>query len=254
MAYMDNNFSEHYLLGPKDKGALKRLCGDVISLVFFVNDSVSSWNDGAKEEYLAAHNEALEEISSQARTAGVTLTFRTGTWELSIQKDCTIENAYDCQRDLSAALCSKSVTDYQNYYLSHYEADCAPIAFAFNKKGRSFAMAARPYYATMDEYSTLFRDENGAFCPRSVMHELLHQFGAVDYYYPELVKSVADRYFPRSIMNIGYEYDRKIDLFTAYMIGWEKELSGTARAFLSETSALNESAVRAGWNKTVKGN
>ena len=74
------------------------------------------------------------------------------------------------------------------------------------------------------------RDRCG-FTSFTIEHELLHQFGAVDLYYPKEVVEIAKLFLPKSIMNDGYE----IDPLTEYLIGWKESLSYNAALFLART-------------------
>ena len=69
---------------------------------------------------------------------------------------------------------------------------------------------------------------------RSLIHELMHQFGAMDYYTPAFVEEAAKKYLPHSIMNDGSE----IDALTRYVIGWDDTLTPEAIAFLKATALL----------------
>jgi len=71
---------------------------------------------------------------------------------------------------------------------------------------------------------------------KTIIHELLHQFGAPDYYYPKAVKSLADKYFPQSIMTSGTGI--VIDSLTSYLIGWSDSIDRNAATVLELTKQI----------------
>ena len=88
----------------------------------------------------------------------------------------------------------------------------------------------------------------------TLVHELLHLFGAVDLYYPENLKQVGKKYLPGSIMCDG----NVIDDLTRYLIGWKRQLQSDSMAwkFLEETKNITAEDVRkaneAEWKKKWK--
>lgn len=84
---------------------------------------------------------------------------------------------------------------------------------------------------------------------RTFIHELLHLFGAEDFYYPPVVEKAADKWLPDSIMNEGHT----IDALTRVLVGWDTWLSGNAEGFLNDTKGVTEKeldeACAAEWKK-----
>ncbi|MGN8913028.1 hypothetical protein [Anaerofustis butyriciformans] len=70
----------------------------------------------------------------------------------------------------------------------------------------------------------------------SLIHEILHLFGAADLYFPKEVSDITKEMFPESIMfNSAYNL---IDDFTKYVTGIHDEPSALAKSFMEKTKEL----------------
>ena len=103
-----------------------------------------------------------------------------------------------------------------------------------DKGGRSYSLpySGRNRDVSADyelEYSVIFSgftDTSRDSASDTVAHELLHLFGAQDYYYPESRKALAEQYYPKDIMLCDMpdlEYFT-LEAFTAYTLGWTDEI------------------------------
>ena len=104
----------------------------------------------------------------------------------------------------------------------------APLVLVLNKSGRSLA-----YQGGNCEYAVLYKGT------KSFSHELMHLFGAKDYYTSEQIKAVAQNCFGESIM-LSSATSKEVDDLTAYLIGWTDMLSAAASGFLDATNYLTE--------------
>ena len=67
----------------------------------------------------------------------------------------------------------------------------------------------------------------------TIAHELLHQFGAIDFYFPREIEAIAKKYIGDSIMcNSSVD---TVDDLTAYLVGWKDTVSENSYLFLKET-------------------
>ena len=117
----------------------------------------------------------------------------------------------------------------------------------FDKYDRSFSQVRMDYTdkEENEECSTIFRDGR-KYSYHTIMHELLHQFGAIDLYYPKTVSRWSKQLLGKSIMR---EYDGTIvDELTAYLIGWIDSVSEETFAFLQNTAAITSKE----YSKTLK--
>ena len=242
------NYSNHCLLRNKNQGASKVLTGDVIVIVFYLNDAASRWNDAALKEYRARHDEAMELLRKAAARRGVFLRLRTASCILNLKGECSVRS--DAWVKEAMRLYKKeNASAYQEYFEGKHHCDEAPIIFAINKTARSFACNADSNVPNWDEFSVVMRDQEH-FTATTIVHELLHQFGAVDYYYPETVYSTAKAMLPGSVMGTG---GSKIDPLTEYLIGWCSDLTWESEMMLNITQGVTDrdirDAIAAEWKK-----
>ena len=87
----------------------------------------------------------------------------------------------------------------------------------------------------------------------TLVHELLHQFGAIDLYYPDEITVAGEKFLGRSIMNCGMD----IDDLTRVLIGWRTTLTDNAINFLEATKGVTKEQVmdarRKEWEKRWHG-
>ena len=74
------------------------------------------------------------------------------------------------------------------------------------------------------------------------IHELLHLFGAADFYYPCAIKTAAQKWLPDSVMNSGNGI--AIDDLTRVLIGWDSTLTESAEQFLKATSSITLAEIK----------
>lgn len=240
-------FKDHVMLSGKMQGATKELTGKIVVIVFFINDNESRWSQTDIQKYQKTHDEGMRSLMRQARESGANLHLVTASCTLDVNMVCTSDNTTEWIKAALSCYRKEMAVDYQQYYEAKYGYDEAPIIFAFNKEFRCYAMSASDKRPTAEECSVVCRDS----IKESIMHELLHQFGAPDYYYPADVEEAATKYFPPSVMQY---YDcEDVDDLTKYVIGWTDEIPDNAALFLLNTQhhtqeSINEAIARE-WGK-----
>ena len=91
-------------------------------------------------------------------------------------------------------------------------------------------------YVDDAEYCVVYRGE-----PGSILHEVLHVFGAADLYYPPQVAQAAGRILGESVMmNSDCQV---LDDLTKYLIGWHRQPTAKARQLLMATAGITEQMV-----------
>ena len=220
---------DHVFLEYRDRGSCLQLDGKAAFLCVFVNDEESRWTpeeiNAAKLEF----DKAAEFISKEAKRYGaeteIVLTYAEGTVEdpdAAFWFDCLMENA-----------------GYKNEGWAREkvrrDADAAngAVVLCYNNADRSYARRTSIYSSA--ELMVLYECDSFTF-----VHEALHLFGAVDFYYPEQVQNAALDTLGNSIMNEDIDL---IDSFTAYAVGWTDVISDEALDFLRATSDLTEEAL-----------
>ena len=142
----------------------------------------------------------------------------------------------------------------QRKYKKLHGYDEAPLVFVFDKDFRSSARQSRRSvgwcrgeWATISTEGALEEDPKEAL--RTLLHEVLHLFGAMDFYYPPVVKRAARKCFPDSIM---FADGDEIDDATRVLIGWDAIPSPKARAFFEATRGVTDAEIEKAMHREWK--
>ncbi len=231
--HLQNNF----FLGGRGAGASKKFVGDVNILTVFLKRELSDWSENTKTKYYAAVNKAADFLMSEAAKYGAYLNIHCFHLETAVPKDANPKAGYALVKNYFHR---ESINEIQTYYEKSMGVDEVPIILAFNGPGRSFAYKenSNDMY-TAQELSVIFFENNDNIESKkiSIAHELLHQFGAIDYYFPKELKTIAEKYIGNSIMGVGQPW---VDDLTAYLIGWKDTISANSYWFLKETMWMDE--------------
>ena len=229
---IQRRYPNHLYLSYRDAGGIKRLVGDIIVIVFFVDDAESRWTEQAMQRYKDEQSQALRQLMCAARTKGVHLRLRHAFAQLSVDMVCDRENRDQWRAAVIRQYGKDTLQEYQAYYEAKHRCDEAPIIFAFNKPFRSYAVATYNEAQYYPELSTIASD----FDVDTIIHELLHQFGARDLYFPRLVRDLVAKMGYASVMAIGNS--REVDSLSAYLIGWTDEIDDPAVQILEATKHI----------------
>lgn len=232
---------EHYILQRKNSGTSDELAGDVLITFILVDDPKSVWSD---EDFALFHSKTPAEaqfLESEAARYGVDLSIRVQYIKSKVDIEKPVDwSEDDAWRDAALKAAGLPNTEKVSDYLKEAcGADQAPVFFCVCRDGRSYAPRSNDKIPF--EYGILYR-EAGDYA-----HELCHQFGAMDYYYPEEVKQLAQEVFPNSIMLTSV--NRSIDDLSAYVMGWTDELSPAARYFVENTNWVTPEVLSAAHKK-----
>lgn len=221
------HYKNHLFLEYRDRGNCRMLEGKVGVLLVFVSDSESSWDVASKEKAESKLRWEMSRLYGYAEAADVSLTLYYGDWDVTSSLDVEAGNVKDWETEVTAAMEYTSIHHLQTELLQNWGVDSAPVVFLLNKPGRAVAYSTTREQGA--EYLVLYGFDLNPFC-----HELLHLYGARDYYYPASVGVSAREHLPGSIMATGDVMD---DL-TAYTVGWRGLLTADARQFLKDTAHL----------------
>ena len=253
IAYMRHDeiqrrYKDHVYLRKKGKGVSKALKGDVVLIVFYVNDGESKWTKADIEASKKTYNSAFSLLYTLAEGRYVDLKLRCAFQEISVPMVCTRENRREWRKAISGLFNKSSLTEYQEYYKKKYNCDEAPIIFTFNRDFRSYAVSDDDEKSTCDEFSVI----RSNCSEKTIIHELLHQFGAVDFYFPKEVAKVLEEMEYKSVMN--GDMAEAIDALTAYLIGWTDWITDKAATILEKTKHYTPDmlaeAKKQEWNKS----
>ena len=227
-------FKDHIMLGDKMLGASRSLRGRVMMIVFYVSDAESRWSEAEMERCNQTWLSMAAMLEKEAEKSNVPLNLGVAVAPLTVSATCTVHNTKEWIAEALSCYGVRTAGDYQVQYEIQNGQDEAPVMFAFNKSFRCYAQSAGRGWAKADEFSVLTSDST----ERTMIHELLHQFGAKDLYYPEDVYEAATAYLPNSIM--GTCSGTELDSLTRCLIGWSDRLDENAALFLTLTQHHNE--------------
>ncbi len=234
---MVDTYRNHVFMAARDYGACKVMTGKIELFLVMVNDSTSFWTDREKNDFFNSTWRVISKLKEQAGKWSAELDLSVTAFDVTVPAEHEnrwyeyIMEDFFCQED-------HDMDALQSYYESRHGSDGTPILFVFNKKGRSNCSQADRGYRYANEYAVYYAKSMGK--NPSVTHELLHLYGAMDYYYPDAAAEAAKKFFPGSSMLVGGD---NIDDLSAYLIGWTHHLTDDAKAFLDETSGITRKMV-----------
>lgn len=222
---MNGKYNNHYIFNLKGFGSSNELIGNVRTTVVFLQNSTYKWNDLAYCKFSTKFESAMAVLEKTAKSHGVYL-------NIDVEYlSCSIENANIQNRswlvDFVAACGYTHLSEYQKDIKRKNKCDEAPMVFVWNCEIGEFAACADEHSPNNDEFSVL----SSTSSIDTINHEFLHQFGAMDLYFPPDAIASAQRNLSGTIMING----SVIDPLTCYLIGWKKDFSKEVIAFLEDT-------------------
>ncbi|MBR3297810.1 MAG: hypothetical protein IKI64_01260 [Clostridia bacterium] len=229
---MANNVFER----SKFLGSCKDMTGDVLLRVFFVDLEGFTWTENARNATLDNLNRAVDFLERKAAQEGVSLKFFKTTCDFSLNLyPYTYPSPLDYERAFGIELMRVYNSEYR--VLGALEGFQTALLFFMNfPEGRSTANMSKPEYNVDLEYACLY--PNVFFPFECIVHELMHLFGAFDFYYPDRLAKAVSEAFPRSIM-LNSAIAPQIDDVTKYLIGWHDRPSLRAKQILNTVSGLS---------------
>ena len=224
----------NFYLTARERGSSYKLCGKVNIMSFFMRRSEDEFSEDTCLHYLNEHKKLANFLESEAERYGV---------KLKITPHCCFvathgnANPFDGYKLLNKFWSYRTTADVKKFYTNYHSVDETPILIVFDEDNRSFSSKQMSNSdPNQDEYSVIFR-KYGDFNWKTMAHELLHQFGAADLYFPTEVSEFGKMYLGESIMTSRGE---TVDDLTAYLVGWKDTVSLDTYRFLQSTSWITE--------------
>lgn len=225
---------EHALTTDIDQGACRSLTGQVQLVVLFVDTPEAQWDPVDHVAFEGKISEAVDALEKEAAAYGTALSIEPETFSALVTK------AFDDESYLLVhALLSVPQVKQQVNQTGLRE---TPLFLCLPEGGRSGAMSA---YDEDMEYAILYANADTG----SIRHELLHLYGAQDFYLQEEVKAAAKASFPDSIM-LDADPACTVDSFTAWCIGWIEQPDAAAERFLADTAHITPEMMAASLEDT----
>jgi hypothetical protein len=234
-----NQLRPHYELAN-----CRHLKGSPVVVLLFIDDNKSYWT---KDEVLTFTQEqilpGLKYLEKKASEWGVDLNFVVESYSTSLSnfeikyEGIVNPNLYnggstkDVLDKAAADIGFESNWDLYSYYKSQYPDDDIIFLNFLNKSGKSYTRnAISPGYSEYSEHCVIFADYLGSSSDArqdgsrasTVAHEILHLFGAEDYYTSYSREQLANQKYPNDIMLWQYDNieENLIGDFTAFSVGW----------------------------------
>ena len=221
-------------------------CLNIVFLFLFTDDSESHWDSDSLSKFESSQTQkALTYLEDKASQYGKTLNFISKSYSVigedntiyskSIIKDANSNNmSYDALENICENM-GYGTSDglFADVRKEYPNCEIIPIIL-LNKDGTSYARGVYTPESTMPEHCIIFTRNLGVtsapFLPgnraSTIAHEILHLYGAEDFYNMEGRSALASKYYPSDIMYYvdGFVNRNKIGDFTAYTIGWTDDV------------------------------
>ena len=228
--------SYHCLKRYKDGGICQALTGKIFWSFVYVDDAESGWSRTEKEAQDRTNVKVIQYLKEEGRKEGVYLRMFNKTWTVRVSYAMRQENRSSWTEDFAKTAGFPSFRDLNRSLQKQYPGGQIFFVFLVNKSGRAFASSSVNEGAADAEYCVVYRGE-----PGSILHEVLHVFGAADLYYPPQVAQAAGRILGESVMmNSDCQV---LDDLTKYLIGWHRQPTAKARQLLMATAGITEQMV-----------
>lgn len=228
--------SYHCLKRYKDGGICQALTGKIFWSFVYVDDAESGWSRTEKEAQDRKNVKVIQYLKEEGRKEGVYLRMFNKTWTVRVSYAMRQENRSSWTEDFAKTAGFPSFRDLNRSLQKQYPGGQIFFVFLVNKSGRAFASSSVNEGAADAEYCVVYRGE-----PGSILHEVLHVFGAADLYYPPQVAQAAGRILGESVMmNSDCQV---LDDLTKYLIGWHRQPTAKARQLLMATAGITEQMV-----------
>lgn len=233
---IDETRKEYYI------GSCCNMQEDLCYYIIFIDDGESKWNDTDKNEFIEKKFvPSMAYLSKQGSQYNVALEQdykicdKSATYKGIIESE-VVENGaqYDIFTQVTASLGYESPKEMNKSLKKELDVKQVAYLFAINKEGRSYKLShTQSAIERKTEFCVFFSQSIGytdSTCYSTIAHEILHLFGAEDYYdpygsYPEREK-LAKELYPNDIM-FGTVTDVNtvsVGNYTAYSVGWIDKL------------------------------
>ena len=234
-----NKYDGHFVLAARKDRKEGGLLGKICIVAFLVDDRAGAWKDDSIEHIKSVLQKASVLLKEHSRLTDNRLQISYAFDTVPVQYKFDRDRHERVLTDVLEQYGVKDVSSYQKRYKRKFDKSEAPLIFFIKRNFRSFA-SKHGAVDNSGRFSFVAFNENTDANVRTLIHELLHQFGAIDLYLPESVKNAAREFFPESIMLHGNE----IDDLTRYLIGWDKRPSETVFKFLEATKDVTEEEIK----------
>lgn len=222
---LQDTYPDHLLLDDMNEGTCQKLTGVVPLVVVFVSIGDEPWTNAdvsamQQEFYTATH---MLRIEAAGYGADLNLSLRYHFTSMPTPPDMHKSAVWvDAMLETLPDLAPRSRGG------SWRE---TPLVIVCSTEGRAYTHSFGS--ADVAEYVMLYQDDDSA----TIRHELLHLYGATDYYVEPTLEAAAQQHCPDSIM-LDSTYANTVDEVTAYVVGWTARPGNAGLQLLAATSSV----------------
>lgn len=240
--------TNHFFLQAKNRGYNQRLVGKVAFVYILVSEPVSHWrNQSEVDACVQKIKQVSGMLTQEARKQRINLQIKDFVLKSSSNEVVSLETPYGWHTRVVQIIHRSSLQELQNEIKKSQGFAEVAVIFLFNRGERSFARQV---------VDNVFEDEFAAAyntaSVNDIAHEILHLFGAVDFYYMERVQKAAEKHLRGGLM-MGNTEKIIVDDFTLYLIGWHQKLSRRAASFLREIQTVTRTEWENGLKTKIQG-
>ncbi len=217
----------------------------VCYFLIFLDDEESQWNKEEKQKFIDKKLlPSLNYLSEKALEHDITLNHKFKEYSHDQNVPLTFDGIIDTDtvtngkqenilNEVAKSMGYSSTREMDSTLKNELRTNQIAYLLVLNKQGRAYKYSDVISSAERYEFCVFFDDSityNGNTCMSTIAHEILHLFGAEDYYdpygkYPQREK-LADKLYPNDIMNENFKdiNNAQIGAYTAYSIGWTNNL------------------------------
>lgn len=225
-----------------DWGVCRKLEGNIGVVLFYMDDSENEWDSSEIKQYTKYDIQpGLDFLEKEAERYGVDLHFTikqtyTSSYKGEVITDISNSDYVYIDTFRQAARNLKYTSDYDLYasFLRDYDIDEVICLFIFNENGTSYTLSpTRTFNINIVEHCILFaydlysdRDELIDAQASVTAHEILHLYGAEDFYNIPGRAALAEEQYPQDIMLYARYHIRENEISeaTAFYVGWTDEV------------------------------
>lgn len=224
-----------------NKGSCYDMESNLCYFVIHLDDKESSWNEKEKTEFIEKKFlVSLDYLSQKANEYSVSISKNYKDISTQVVYDGIIETEVvengsqeDILNQVALSLGYKSPEEMDGSLKKENSVEQIAYLIIVNKEGRSYKYSHAPENSKQIEFCVFFDDSlkfDNNTCCSTIAHEILHLFGAEDFYdpYGEMPQreKLAKELYPDDIMLtlVNDVSNAKIGAYTAYAVGWTDTL------------------------------
>ena len=225
-----------------NKGTCGKLMGTVAVLVVPVGSPQQKWDEAHLLQFRKHASRASRWLERSAKSCGEKLELHVichlgKTLQLEVKDTCP-----SLSDILPNSIGEDSLASYLETNVLPYKFDQAVVIYVVQCHGRAFARVtasnrSEKYYESIWYPFPLNEMDNPDEHAAAIAHEILHLFGAMDFYHLKSVPPAIQATIARSIMLMPAEVpfeEWEVDPITQYLIGWRKKPEKSWKAIFKQ--------------------